>query len=48
MSEKKNTVKERISFIFRTSSKVTRLQLEEALEAEVDERLKAPIDWEID
>ena len=48
LSEKKNTVKERISFIFRTSSKVTRLRLEEALEADVDERLKGPIDWEID
>ncbi len=48
LSEKKNPEKERLSFIFRTSSRVTRQQLDDALEADIDAPLKGSIDWEID
>ena len=48
LSEKKNPEKKRISFIFRTSPKVRRHQLEDALETKIDARLKGSIDWEID
>ena len=48
LSEKKNPEKKRISFIFRTSPKVRRHQLEDLLETKIDARLKGSIDWEID
>jgi hypothetical protein len=48
MSEKKVPEKERISFIFRTSPKVTRRQLEDALETKIDSSFKGSLDWEID
>jgi hypothetical protein len=48
LSEKKNPEKKRISFIFRTSPKVRRHQLEDLLESKIDARLKGSIDWEID
>jgi len=48
LSEKKNPLKESVSFIFRTSSKVTRIHLEDVLESEIEARFKGSIDWEID
>jgi len=48
LSEKKNPEKKRISFIFRTSPKVRRHQLEDLLDTKIDARLKGSIDWEID
>ncbi len=48
ISEKKNPVKERVSFIFRTSPDVARSQLQEVLETQIDASLKGSLDWEID
>jgi len=47
LSEKKNPEKERVSFIFRTSPKVTRHQLEDLFETRVDASLRGSLDWEI-
>jgi hypothetical protein len=48
MSEKKNPAKERVTFIFRASPNITRDQLDEVLESQVDPALKGSLDWEID
>ena len=48
LSEKKNPAKERVSLIFRASPDVTRRQLEDHLESQIDESLKGSLDWEID
>jgi hypothetical protein len=48
MSEKKNPAKERVSFIFRTSAKVSQRQLEDAFELQIDEPIRGSLDWEID
>ena len=48
MSEKKNPAKERVSFIFRASPKITRRQIEDAFESQIDDSIKGSLDWEID
>ncbi len=48
LSEKKNPAKERVSLIFRASPDVSRRQLEEAFDAQIDASLKGSLDWEID
>lgn len=48
VSEKKNPAKERVTFIFRTSSDIAQSQLEEILETRIDASLKGSLDWEID
>ena len=48
LSEKKNPAKERVSLIFRASPDVTRRQLEDHFESQIDESLKGSLDWEID
>ena len=47
MNEKKNPVKERVTFIFRAGQE-TREHLEEVLESGIDETLRGAVDWEID
>ncbi len=48
MSEKKNPEKERVTFIFRNARDVTRRQLEDLLETNIDASLKGFLDWEVD
>jgi hypothetical protein len=48
MNERKNPAKERVSFIFRTSPKVSQRQLEDAFELQIDEPIRGSLDWEID
>ena len=48
MSEKKNPERERITFIFRNARDVTRRQLEDLLETNIDASLKGFLDWEVD
>ena len=48
MSEKKNPERERITFIFRNARDVTRRQLEDILETNIDASLKGFLDWEVD
>lgn len=48
MSEKKNPRKKRITFIFQNPGSVTRGQLEDMLEAEIDPALQGSVDWEVD
>ena len=48
MSEKKNPERERITFIFRNARDVTRRQLEDVLETNIDASLKGFLDWEVD
>ena len=48
MSEKKNPERERVTFIFRNARDVTRRQLEELLETNIDASLKGFLDWEVD
>jgi len=48
VSEKKNPVKERVRFIFKTTSHVTHDGLINVLEKEIDPSLRGMVDWEID
>jgi len=48
LNEKKNPEKERVTFIFRNARDVTRRQLEDLLETNIDESLKGFLDWEVD
>ncbi len=48
MSEKKNPERERVTFIFRNARDVTRRQLEDVLETNIDASLKGFLDWEVD
>jgi hypothetical protein len=48
LSEKKSFGKERVSFIFQSPHHVTRDNLEEFFDAQIDPELKGAIDWEID
>ena len=48
MSEKKNPRKKRINFIFQKPGSVTRGQLEDMLETEIDPALRGSVDWEVD
>jgi hypothetical protein len=48
MSEKKNPERERVTFIFRNARDVTRRQLEDLLETNIDASLKGFLDWEVD
>lgn len=48
LSEKKNPAKERVSLIFRASPDITRRQLEDQFESQIDDSLKGSLDWEID
>jgi hypothetical protein len=48
ISEKKNPVKERIRFIFKTAPHVTQEGLVDKLENEIDPALKGTVDWEVD
>lgn len=48
LSEKKNPKKARVTFIFRSVRGVTRTQLQEHLEAEIDESLQGSLDWQVD
>ncbi len=48
MSEKKNPRIGRVTFIFHSARNVTRLHLEELLEAKIDASLTGSLDWEID
>jgi len=48
MSEKKNPLKERVTFIFQTARQMMREDLENLLETKIDASLKGSVDWEID
>jgi hypothetical protein len=48
MSEKKNLTKDRVSFIFKGPRKGARNELEQALDAEIEPRLRGTVDWEVD
>jgi hypothetical protein len=48
MSEKKNPEREKITFIFRNARDVTRHQLEDILDTNIDASLKGFLDWEVD
>lgn len=48
MSEKKNPNRGRITFIFRNPRNMTRNQLEELLDTNIDASLKGFLDWEIE
>jgi hypothetical protein len=48
MSEKKNPEREKVTFIFRNARDVTRRQLEDILDTNIDASLKGFLDWEVD
>ena len=48
MSEKKSFGKNRVTFIFQSSRQVTRHQLDEVLETNIDGSLGGSVDWEVD
>jgi hypothetical protein len=48
LNERKSPEKQRITFIFRTSSKVTQAVLESSLASQLDPSLAGYVDWEID
>lgn len=48
INEKKNPPKERVTFIFRASPDISRSQLGEILDTQIDSSLKGSLDWEID
>lgn len=48
VSEKKNPERQRVAFVFQCTQNVSRDNLEELLETQVDETLKGSIDWEVD
>lgn len=48
INEKKNPPKERVTFIFRASPDISRSQLVEVLDTQIDSSLKGSLDWEID
>jgi hypothetical protein len=48
MSEKKNPAKDRVLFIFKGPRKGSRSELERALDAEIEPRLRGTVDWEVD
>jgi len=48
MSEKKNPERARVMLIFRGGSSVTRDNLEDILETEIDASLRGSLDWQID
>ena len=48
MSEKKNPAKDRVSFIFKCPRHGSRDDLEQALQAEIEPRLRGTVDWEVD
>ena len=48
VSEKKSPLKERITFVFRSSANEQRGRLVELLETEIDPALRGAVDWEIE
>jgi hypothetical protein len=48
LSEKKNPLKERVTFIFRSDPRVARQRLEDVLDTEIDPALKGAVDWQLD
>jgi len=48
ISEKKNPEREKVTFIFRNARDVTRRQLEDILDTDIDASLKGFLDWEVD
>jgi hypothetical protein len=48
MSEKKNPAKDRVTFIFKSSRKASRDDLEQALDTQIESRLRGTVDWEVD
>lgn len=48
LSEKKNPVKQRVTFIVRGAQEMSFDQLQELLDTQIDPQLKGSVDWEID
>lgn len=48
LNEKKDPVKQRVTFIFRGTRQTSFVQLQELLDTEIDPQLKGSVDWEID
>ena len=48
MSEKKNPAKDRVTFIFKGPRKASRDELENALDSDIEARLRGTVDWEVD
>jgi hypothetical protein len=48
LSEKKNPLKERVTFIFRSNRRVERQRLEGLLDTEIDPTLRGAVDWQLD
>ena len=48
INEKKNPAKERVSFIFRTTSDISREHLDDLFDEKIDLSLRGSLDWEID
>lgn len=48
LRERKNPMKQKVTFVFQTTGTVEQTDLENILESEIDARLKGALDWEVD
>ena len=48
LSEKKNPIKRRLTFVFRCQEVLDSEQLDELLEKRIDPKLRGIVNWEID